>query len=394
MRSAHSLNILLIAEGSGGHLIPALEVASALAKSGARIKVWYAQRQPIAGLARALVAEHLPDSVDVDPIPVPRRGGPISRLRQCGELWQRAQRCFDTFSPDVVVGFGGWISAPVLLAACLRPATNLWRGKQARRHRIRCLVHEQNVIPGRANRLLAHWVDRVAVSFQETQGMVNGTPSVMTGLPVRETIGQLSRADAARYFGLQPDWPTLLVLGGSQGARAINRLMMELAELLCVAETETWQVVHLTGPSDEAAVRTAYARAQIRAWVAPFLVQMQAAYALADVAVARAGASTMAELARCGLPAILIPYPHAGGHQRANAQLVEAVGAGVVLEESAASAERLLGSIRQLMTDERLRDMMGSQMRALHRGGAANRLAEAIVELGTGRRACAQGAGA
>jgi UDP-N-acetylglucosamine--N-acetylmuramyl-(pentapeptide) pyrophosphoryl-undecaprenol N-acetylglucosamine transferase len=307
------------------------------------------------------------DAVDVDPIPVESSPSPWQRLWQCGQLWRRAARCFDEFEPNVVVGFGGWVSAPVVLAA--------------RQRHIRCLLHEQNVLLGRANRWLRPWVDRVAVSFPETRAMLHGTPSVTTGLPVREAIGQLPRATAAKRFGLDPDRPTLLVLGGSQGAQPLNRLMMEAAGKLSPEERRTWQVLHGAGARDEAAVRAAYRAHGLTAWVAPLVLEMAAAYAQADVVLARAGASTIAELARCGLPVVLIPYPHAGGHQRANAQVVEAAGGAVLLEEAEATPDRVLEVVRRLFADPRLRAAMGSQMHALYRPDAAQRLSEAIVEV-------------
>ena len=119
MENGSPLKVLLVAEGSGGHLIPALQVAGSLARDGVRIKVWYVQRRQTARLARAL-AEEVGEAVDLDPIPLEPPAGLLGRLWRCGQLWRRAQRCFDTFAPDIVVGFGGWASAPVVLAACLR----------------------------------------------------------------------------------------------------------------------------------------------------------------------------------------------------------------------------------------------------------------------------------
>lgn len=361
------MNVLLVAEGSGGHLIPALEVANTLALTGARIKVWYAQRRHTEPLASALARSSKAGAVDVDPIAVEPSQGLFRRLWQCGQLWYRAQRCFETFLPDVVVGFGGWVSAPVVLAA---------RGR-----RIRCLLHEQNVVMGRANRMLAPWVDRVALSFDGAQAGLGRTPSVTTGLPIRTGIGQPSRIESAKRFQLEPDRPTLLVVGGSQGARAINRIMMEVAPRLTAEERQCWQILHLTGASDEAAVQAAYAQAGLTTRVAAFLTDMAAAYAVADVVVARAGASTIAELAGCGKPAILIPYPFAGGHQWANATLVEELGGGLAIDESSATPRRILNGLRRILLDERLREAMGAQMKALHAKDAVARLTDAIVEL-------------
>lgn len=359
--------VLLVAEGSGGHVIPALQVAQSLAARGVRTRVWYARRQPLDGLLDALKQQADGASIDVHPMPGADGTSLLGRLRRCGQLWQEAQRCFNTFAPDVVVGFGGWVSAPVVLAA-------------KRRH-IKCLLHEQNVMLGKTNRWLAPWVDRVAVSFDETERTLPRLHAVTTGLPVRQGIGSVSRQEAAARFGFLPDRPTLLVLGGSQGARAINRLMIRAISRLSPQECATWQLLHLTGAADETAVRRAYADRGVHAWVAPFLVEMEAAYAQADLAIARAGASTITELARCALPAILIPYPHAGGHQRVNARLVEAVGGGVMVEESEASPERMLGITRRLLDDVTRRRMMGAQLHTLQHADASQRLSDAILDV-------------
>ena len=381
--SSAPFKILLVAEGSGGHLIPALQVAHALASSGAQIKVWYAHRPLTAPLSSALAQAIRGSSVEIDPIPVKTTASPLGRLWQCGQLWHRAQRCFDAFAPDVVVGFGGWVSAPIVFAACLRRATSQlpWPLRRLTPRRMGCLLHEQNVMMGRANRVLAPWVDQVAVSFRETHGRLGTSSMIITGLPTRRQIGHSSRAEAAAQFDLDLRRPTCLVLGGSQGARAINRLMVRALTRLSPEEQRTWQVIHLTGAADEAMVRAAYAASAIRAWVAPFLLEMEAAYAQADLVIARAGASTIAELARCGKPAILIPYPHAGGHQRVNAQLVETRGGGLVLEEAEATAERLLAAIRPILCDRRLRELMGAQMHGLHHLNATEQLAGAILDL-------------
>ena len=200
-------------------------------------------------------------------------------------------------------------------------------------------------------------------------------------MPVREAIGQSSREAHAARFGFSAARPTLLILGGSQGARAINQILTELVEQASPEERSRWQFLHITGSADEAAVRSAYARHQVTAWVTPFLVDMEAAYAQADVVIARAGAATITELARCGKPAVLIPYPYAGGHQAVNARLVEHHGGGLLLEEGQATTARLLSAVRRLLADERLRLIMGRQMRGIGIPDAADRLTQAIVDL-------------
>ena len=361
------VKVLMITEGSGGHLIPALEVAGQLSRQGARVKVWYASRPQTAPLVPSLVQKSAGSTVEVEPMPSSNVKGSLGRVVQCARLWSGARRCFQTFRPDVIVGFGGWVSVPVMLAARLgrRPT----------------MLHEQNVVMGRANRLLSRVVDQVAVSFQPTSGNLPTLRTVITGMPVRPEIGRSVRATMAQRFGLDACRPTVLVLGGSQGSRAINRLLGEAAGLLSSRERRSWQWLHVSGSSGATRAAEAYAAHGVRAAVVPFIPDMETAYALADLVIGRAGASTVAELARCGKPAVLIPYPHAGGHQRANARMVEQMGGGVVLEESSASAARLLREIRRLLADDGARATMGERMRLLCTPDAATRLARAILDL-------------
>ena len=366
------LKVLLVAEGSGGHVIPALQVARTLASRGVAIKMWYAERRSTERLMRTLTEQAGTPSIDVKAIPLDGGATLLGRLRECGRLWRQAQQCFDTFAPDVVVGFGGWVSAPIVLAA-------------KRRH-IRCMLHEQNVELGRTNRWLSPWVDRVAVSFEATERALPDARAVTTGLPIRAAIGSVTREDAAARCGLSPGQPTLVVFGGSQGAQAINRLMMGAAAALTSSERQLWQIVHVRGPADHGAVQEAYAQAGVRAWTAPFLADMEIAYAMADVAIARAGASTITELARCGVPSILIPYPHAGGHQRANARVLEMAGGGLILEEADATSEQLLRMIRHLLNQPALRQTMRQRLQALHQDDASQRLSDTIVEVAQASR--------
>lgn len=367
METALPLKALLVADGSGGHLIPALQLAQALAGSGGRVRVWYALRRQTAPLAQALAQNAASPSIEMEPIPIDGVRGLPAKLARCGRLWRQAHRCFDTFAPDAVVGFGGWVSAPVLMAA-------RWRG-------VSCMVHEQNAVLGRANRWLARWVDRVAVSFPGTQRALADGSAVVTGLPVRSGIGDVSRAQGAGQFELDPNRFTILVLGGSQGSRAVNRVMTDVAAQLSADERRSWQVLHLAGAGEDVPVRAAYETAALTARVAPFLADMSTAFAAADVVVARAGASTLAELARCGLPAVLIPFQGASGHQRANARAVEFSGGGFVLDETEATPQRVGNALRWLAADVQLRRAMGAQMRLLNQPNAAERLAEAVTQI-------------
>lgn len=362
------LRILLVAEGSGGHVIPALEVSTRLAQRGALVELWYAQRSQTSRLLEELSGEIKDIPLNVKAIPM----GPrtlLGKLKCANWLWTFSQQYFKTHTPHVVIGFGGWVSAPALLAA--------------RNHRfIRTMLHEQNVQMGKANRFLSRFVDRVALSFQETQQFCPGLSTVITGMPIRQRITRPRESADAERFGLRQDLPTLLILGGSQGSRAINQLLLRALRSCSAEEQRTWQFIHITGSSDEHEIKQAYRDLHIKAWVSPFLTDMAAAYAQADIVVGRAGASTIAELACCAKPSILIPYPYAGGHQRANARLIENAGGALVIEESFASARRLLLAIRWLIQEPLLRNQMGQSIHRLSRLDATDQLVEAVLSLG------------
>jgi len=370
MSMTGSIRVLVAAEGSGGHLIPALEMSRVLAGFGAQVTLLYACRKPTAPLLQQLIHDARIDGVQTAPLRLRSVGGAqrwIQRLWQAVWIWRLTRERLKTLAPHVVVGFGGWWSVPVILAA--------------RQQGIPVLIHEQNVRLGRANRLLIrrHWVDQAAVSFESTRQELNGTPAVVTGLPIRRVIGMARREDAARQFHLDPQRQTVLVLGGSQGSKPVNHLVQQTLGLLSREERDAWQFIHLTGAADSTEIQRAYAAAGVRAWVAPHLLEMAWAYALADIVVARAGASTIAELARCGMPSILVPYPYAAGHQRDNAALVESAGAGVQLEEAAATPPRLHSLLWQLFANQGLRQTMGERMRSLAKPEATYHLASAVI---------------
>ncbi len=385
----HGARVLLVSEGSGGHLIPAMEVASELSRSGASVSLLFAQRRQTGELFRDLLDRAASQSIAAHAVnlsawrapsvfgaPGSWAMGTANRLRQTGLVWRMAERELSVSKPHVVVGFGGAFCLPVLATA--------------KRRGVATMIHEQNVTFGQANRWLARWVDRVALSFPLASGVSTPAaprkpgiqPTIMTGLPVRDEIGRADRDAALARFGFKSSAPTVLIAGGSQGARAINRLGCDMVDQLFDGERSAWQFIHLTGAAECEEIRARYTAAGVtRAWIMPHTTDMAAAYAAADIVVCRSGASTLAELARCAKPAVLIPYPHANSHQRENARLVESTGAGIRLDESSTVAAQLADVIRRLFSDVRLRTTMAERMRKLARPDATQQLARAILEL-------------
>ncbi len=273
---------------------------------------------------------------------------------------RRTLEVFDTVQPDVVVGYGGYVSMPAYLAA--------------RRRRLPLVVHEQNALPGLANKVGARVADRVAVSFP-------GTPlpkAEYVGLPIRRMISTLDRAEARagarRFFGLDADRPTLLVTGGSQGARRLNESVSAAAEALAEAGV---QVLHVVGPKGEASpVPTA-----VPYKVLDFVDRMDLAYAAADLVICRSGASSLTEAAAVGLPAVFVPLPIGNGEQTLNARTVVDAGGALLVGNDALTPEWVRATVPALANDADRLARMGAAAAALVPRDADEALARIILEV-------------
>jgi UDP-N-acetylglucosamine--N-acetylmuramyl-(pentapeptide) pyrophosphoryl-undecaprenol N-acetylglucosamine transferase len=256
-----------------------------------------------------------------------------------------------------VVGVGGYASVAVVLAAWLR--------------RMPTLLLEQNVVPGAANRLLGRLARRVCVGFAESTPFFPAGRAVHTGNPLR--AGVLAAASQPRAARTRVG---LLVFGGSQGARHLNQATLDALRLLGPTAA-TLAITHQTGATDVEEVRAGYASLGLDACVAPFIEDMGAAYAAADLVIARAGAMTCAEVTAIGLPAVLVPYPHAADdHQRRNAEVLVGAGAAELILDPELTGERLAACVERLVADPARRGAMAAQARGLGRPDAAERVAE------------------
>jgi UDP-N-acetylglucosamine--N-acetylmuramyl-(pentapeptide) pyrophosphoryl-undecaprenol N-acetylglucosamine transferase len=265
--------------------------------------------------------------------------------------------------PDAVVGTGGYVCGPVVYVA--------------QKLKIPTLVQEQNGVPGETTRLLAPHADEVHVSFETTRDFLRRKDNVrVTGTPVREAIGQRKRSDGAAEFGLDPGAKTLLVFGGSLGAASINRaLTPTLAELV----SRDVQIIWQTGQQEFHAVSALAAGYESKVVVRRFIEKMELAYAASDLAVCRAGASSLAELTCAGLPSVLVPYPHAAAdHQTKNAEAMQRAGASVLVPDSQAQS-RLGEIVLALLFDAGKLQTMAQHTRALGRPEATRVLAEAVL---------------
>jgi len=353
--------------GTGGHLCPGLAVARWLQEADPSVRIaFFSTGRPVE--QRLLTASGF-DVVRLRTRASPAHwwGWPATGLSQ-GAATVGAVAHLRSLNVSVLVALGGYGSvAPGLGAWVLgRPI----------------VVLEQNSIPGRATRLLSLVADVVCTAWPETVAKLwRRTYAVTTGNPLRAEVLNGDPERGRRAAGLNARDPVLLVLGGSQGARAVNRWVTEGLPALA-RELPRLQVVHQTGESDHPWVTEAYREADLRAWVQPFLTDIGDFYALASVAVARAGATTVAELAAAEVPAVLVPYPYAADdHQRTNARLAGDRGAAVIVEESEFERTNLPVVLGELLRDQSRRRQMVEALRAFARPEATELVGRCIESL-------------
>lgn len=365
-----SRTVVLAAGGSGGHIFPAIGLAEELKRREPSMRVIY-----LCGtkdIENRILREARGDGLhSIESAPF-RGIGSVTDPRFIGSLYRgyrTARRLLAAERPAVVAGFGGYYSFPAVLAA--------------RRLGIPTLLHEQNVVPGRANRILARWVDAVAVSFEGTASSFRGARRIVhTGNPIRETIERDCREEALRTFGFSPDRKTVLVLGGSQGAESINTMFTQALRLLDEGTRSRLQALHLCGRMDPRESETLCREAGIPSRAFAFFDRMDLAYGAADVALGRAGATFLSEIAEKDIPAILVPYPHGDGHQRWNARAFADRCGAEIIEQADMTPERTADLLRKALQG-------GASPRRLLSGEGATarrRLADLVFESAADRR--------
>ena len=359
------MRALLVAGGSGGHLIPALMLAEHLNQFHASCSILSTSR-PVDRLVAG--DSSFPwITVDLERFsPFRRWIWPPYLVRQL-KAFRQMEKALSRLQPDVMIGFGGYLSAVGLFLA--------------RRAGVPAILHEQNLLPGQANRWLAPFADRVAVSFPETKQYLSRRAKVeVTGNPIRRNP-LIDPVRAREYFGFDGERPVLLVMGGSQGSGAINRWAVQLWQDRPPVERRRVQILHLAGLAESSPIEAAYQRLGMSARVFSFLKEMPIAYTASTLAISRAGATTIAELVEYRLAAILIPYPYAGGHQQANALWMDRQGGAMVIQEGELLGKRLWEAIEPLLSDLQRLDRMRAALSARANGSAAQRLGELVKQV-------------
>jgi UDP-N-acetylglucosamine--N-acetylmuramyl-(pentapeptide) pyrophosphoryl-undecaprenol N-acetylglucosamine transferase len=354
-------SVVVAGGGSAGHISPAMATADALCRlrPDARITALGTAR----GLETTLVPARGYRLELIPPVPLPRKPSPDAlrlplRVRRAV---RRVREILDEVGADVVVGFGGYVALPAYLAA---------------RGRVPIVVHEANAHAGLANRVGARLADRVAVAVPAC-----GLPRAeVVGVPLGRAITGLDRtalrAKARAHFGLDPDAPTLLVFGGSQGARTLNTAASGAAPDLAAAGIG---VLHAHGPRNTLTVSaTAGAPPYV---TVPYLDRMDLAYAAADLALCRSGMNSVAELSAVGLPAVFVPLPHGNGEQKLNARAVVEAGGGVLVDDADMTSRRAAAEVVAVLTDPARLAAMSAAARAAGHPDADDVLARIVLEV-------------
>lgn len=329
------LHVLIACGGTGGHLFPGIAVGEVLSARGHDVTLLISEKK-IDSLAASghpnLNFERLPFLA----MPKPWSPKMIPFLTGTFKGMNAARALIRKNEAQVVLGMGGFTSLAPIVAG--------------RREKCRTLIHDSNAIPGKANRLTAKFCDVILVGLEACKEHFPKHPDVrVVGTPIRSTLRQKSKDDPHAFFKLDKNKKTLVVMGGSQGARGVNRVVCMALDQF---EKLGIQVLHIAGPTDYEEVRDAYAKHPLLTQhVAAFCHRMELAYQIADLAIARSGASTLTELAWFGIPSLLVPYPFAADdHQTRNAEIFASAGAAKMLPESSINATVLVDAVREVLT--------------------------------------------
>lgn len=329
--------------GTGGHIYPGLVTGQELRRRGCQVMFigsFGSAQQKIIDAGFPCV------SIAVKGFVAKKAWEKAAALWAAGRAFVACLGLIRRERPSVVLGFGGYSSFPVVMASVCS--------------RVPVVLHEQNAVPGQANKALAFFARRVAVGFRDALRFFPKGKAVWTGNPLRLFDALPAREKAREGLGLDPCTPTVLVFGGSQGSRALNACV--LGAFAAVPAGMKVQVIHMTGKDDPAPVKAGYQQLGLRAQVDGYTENMALAYGAADLVVGRAGAGTVTELGLLGIPAVLIPYPGAHDHQKHNARVLERLGMASIIEEKLLRQDILRDKIfaalrREISPLQRARDL-------------------------------------
>lgn len=361
------MRVIIAGGGTGGHLFPGLAIAEELRRRSEMTEVIFVGTE-----------------YGIEAKVVPREGYPIKFLRAEGMVGVSVTKrikamakmipsILDSYKitkivkPDIMIGVGGYASGAIMLIAALMS--------------IPTIILEQNCIPGLTNRVLGKFARAICITYQESIPFFPKVKTFLTGNPVRTHILKGNRESGYRLFSLEKGLFTIFVFGGSLGARSINTTVVDSLGYMNDLKDRI-QFLHQTGISDYENIRNAYRSLGFKGTVTPFIYQMGEAYAVSDIVISRAGATTLSELTALGKPAVLIPYPHAAGHhQELNARKLLEMGAARMILDGELSGESLARNIRELYENEAIRAEMQKNSRALGRPEACVKVVDIAMSL-------------
>lgn len=350
-------SVIVAGGGTGGHLFPGLAVVEELRRREPDVEVTFV------GTERGIEARVLPDRgerlelIDVAPLKGRSAAELMKSLMMLPGAFTRAHGLISRYRPDLVIGVGGYASGPMLLAAAARG--------------VRTALLEQNAHVGLTNRLLAPVVGKAYVAFEEAAAQIGRRHARLLGNPVRQSIIDAARAAAIDPDGFEARARRVVVFGGSQGAKKLNETVPEALARAGIADRGV-TVLHQTGAAMRTQVQDRYRELGVDAEVVTFIDDMAKAYASASLVIARAGATTLAEICAIGRPAILVPYPHAADdHQAKNAEALAREGAAIAIRESHLDTKRLAAEVRRLLGHTSARVAMAEAARRHGRPDAA-----------------------
>lgn len=364
--SKGGVKILIAAGGSGGHIFPAIALARTLLKKSKADVLFLGGNRDLdkkifakEGFNYKLLSDNKLSYKNKLKLPLFF----LKLLFDLCSVFSIIMR----YRPDVVVGFGGYVAFPAVIVGRLLG--------------IGCVIHEQNVVPGRANKLLFHFSNSIGLSFKETGRYLgkDAKKAVLTGNPIRREIFNDDHIGGIKKFGLDSGKFTILVIGGSQGAHKLNELFIDAVTGLDKDLLNRIQVIHLTGTKDYAWAVGEYEKLRVGHSVHSFIDRIEEAYSASDLIVTRSGSSAIFEAAFFGRPMILVPYPFAMNHQLENARVFADNHAAVILEEPTLTAGIFRDAVTELLRNEDHRRALSAAARRLSTPGASENLTEVVM---------------
>jgi UDP-N-acetylglucosamine--N-acetylmuramyl-(pentapeptide) pyrophosphoryl-undecaprenol N-acetylglucosamine transferase len=359
------IKVIFAGGKTGGHIFPAIAMALEFKKRHSEGKLVFVGTK---GGMEERIVPHYGFRLSLIQTKGLSRRSYVSNLLLAFHLvkgFYQARRILNQEKPSLVVGTGGYVSFPAVMLACLK--------------NIPTMIQEQNSYPGISTRILAHFADKVCLSyFESLRYFPAGKKFSVIGNPIRENVITKKKGAALAEFGLKEDRKTIFVFGGSQGSHALNQTFLQSLDLL----KPDWQILWQTGERDFQEIAGKVKERKIAARVYPFIQDMGSAYSASNLVISRAGALTLAEITACGKPSILIPFPFAtADHQRHNAEALQEKGAAEMILEKDLSPERLADEIGSLLSDEKSLKQMAEASRKMGKPRAASILVDEMEKL-------------